>query len=203
MDGEGAGAKSVVCWACLHKIPVGARKCTKCDSFQDWRGRIGVSATVLSMLTAFVATCVTAIPVIRAASATHDSDLNFYLSDGPEGNVLHVIAINRGDRPGILEPLWITSRHKIKGVQAGILMRPVGKTPLIEPGKAMQLTFLPEFAPDSRVQTVARFNQAVPDECEINFAWRSFRGALRSTRTPINCGAVFLILYQASPPQEQ
>ncbi len=73
---EGVSSKKL-CRICCEPIAAGARKCIHCDSFQDWRGNLGVSATVLSLLVALVSVLTASAPILTKTLTPERSDLAF------------------------------------------------------------------------------------------------------------------------------
>src|SRR5215467_12617372 len=65
------------CKVCGEDIKKEARKCTHCDSYQDWRANVGFSNTVLSLLVALCSVLTVAVPVILDTVTPKNSDLRF------------------------------------------------------------------------------------------------------------------------------
>jgi hypothetical protein len=119
------------CALCGMEIPLGALKCSHCDSFQDWRKHLPFSSTVLSLLVALLSVLTVAAPALEKLFAPSDErirvdvtgfsvtlmDLDHYrtlLGDGPipknapapptEVTVLELqlLATNVGSKVGIV-----------------------------------------------------------------------------------------------------
>jgi hypothetical protein len=67
------------CRVCRKSIPVGALKCTECDSFQDWRRHLNLSSTVLSLLVALISVSTVAFPIFQKALHKPRSDVRVAL----------------------------------------------------------------------------------------------------------------------------
>ena len=92
-----------ICKICGHEIPDSASKCTVCGSFQNWRGRINFSSTILALLVALFSVIATAMPVLSELFDQDDSDVNlvFQSYDVDKANKYNYffIAANSGTRP--------------------------------------------------------------------------------------------------------
>ena len=92
-----------ICKICGHEIPDSAKKCTVCGSFQNWRGHINFSSTILALLVALISVVATSIPVLSEMFDQDDSDVNlvFQLYDVDKANKYnyYFIAANSGTRP--------------------------------------------------------------------------------------------------------
>ena len=92
-----------ICKICGHEIPDSANKCTVCGSFQNWRGHLNFSSTILALLVALVSVVATAVPVLSEVFDQDDSDVNlvFQLYDVDKANKYNYffIAANSGTRP--------------------------------------------------------------------------------------------------------
>lgn len=90
-----------LCKQCHNPIPVGAKLCSHCGSYQDWRSWFSISTTVLALLTALVSVLGIAIPAIKTVVHTPKS-LATLESPSFEGVTLRVLALNKGDAPASL-----------------------------------------------------------------------------------------------------
>jgi hypothetical protein len=92
---------SILCKQCCNAIPRGARLCSHCNSYQDWRSWFSVSSTVLALLTALVSVLGIATPAV--INVLHSPKSNAILqAPSLDGTTLRVVAINRGDAPASL-----------------------------------------------------------------------------------------------------
>lgn len=56
-----------ICKQCRLAIPIGARLCSLCNSYQDWRGSLAISSNVLALLVALVSVTTAALPAFTSA----------------------------------------------------------------------------------------------------------------------------------------
>ncbi len=96
----------VPCLTCREAIRAGAKKCIHCDSFQDWRGKLTVSSSVLALIVALVSVLGATLPAWKAALTPHDSDVKIFFI-GLSGQRLHVMIANSGDRPAGILKTWL------------------------------------------------------------------------------------------------
>lgn len=109
MQGE-VSEDSKPCKQCNTKIPLGARICATCNSYQDWRGILPFSNTVLALLTAFVSVLGIAIPAVYGIVHTPRSRATLTMPS-IDGTTLRVVAINRGDAPASVIKAWVDSDY--------------------------------------------------------------------------------------------
>ncbi len=92
-----------ICKICGHEMPESASKCTTCGSFQNWRGHINFSSTILALLVALVSVIASSIPVLSEMFDQDDSDVNLvyqlYNVDKANKYNYYFIAANSGTRP--------------------------------------------------------------------------------------------------------
>lgn len=99
-----------LCKQCKNDIPAGARICSKCSSYQDWRIFIPFSNTALALLAALISVMGIAAPAIY--KLIHTPKSNAYLSmPSFEGTTLRIVAVNTGDAPASLIRAWIDSEY--------------------------------------------------------------------------------------------
>jgi hypothetical protein len=91
----------MLCKQCCSAIPRGARLCSHCSSYQDWRSWFSVSSTVLALLTALVSVLGIATPAVINVLHSPRSDA-ILQTPSLDGATLRVVAINRGDAPASL-----------------------------------------------------------------------------------------------------
>jgi predicted nucleic acid-binding Zn ribbon protein len=128
------------CFLCRKPIPRGARICTECNTYQDWRKYFGFSSTVLSLLVALVSVLTVAIPVIRNALTPDRSDVYCALLTWNTTGATLLVS-NRGVRPAVVKNLRLKSvtstESKTEIVFAGDFLDP----PILEPGKFRTVKF--------------------------------------------------------------
>ncbi len=99
-----------LCKQCKSAIPSGARICSKCNSYQDWRSVIPFSNTALALLTALVSVVGIAAPAVY--NVVHKPRSEAVLTmPSVDGTTLRVVAINRGDAPASLIKAWVDSEY--------------------------------------------------------------------------------------------
>jgi hypothetical protein len=76
------------CYLCSQPIPLAARKCTHCDSFQDWRRHLAFSSTILALLVALISVLTVAVPILNDALTALNSDITI---------IYHDVSINSGE----------------------------------------------------------------------------------------------------------
>lgn len=94
------------CGACGAEMPTNVRYCGHCNSWQDWRGHIHLSSTVLSLLIALISVTSIAVPWLKdslrqdgsyiRATVVRTGDLAGQPFD------VQVLVANTGNRPGTL-----------------------------------------------------------------------------------------------------
>lgn len=89
------------CTQCKSPMPTDARLCTKCNSYQDIRGWLPTSATVLAMLVALVTVTTSAL---QAAGRMWTGSRSFVTLSNPviQGTSIYVTASNTGQSPGVI-----------------------------------------------------------------------------------------------------
>ena len=81
----------MLCKQCCNDIPPGARLCSHCSSYQDWRSWFSVSSTVLAMLTALVSVLGIATPAVINVLHSPKSDAILQVPS-LDGTTLRVVA---------------------------------------------------------------------------------------------------------------
>jgi hypothetical protein len=128
---EPAARPEALCTTCFKPIDPRAKKCTGCDSYQDWRRHLSMSGSVLALLVALVSVIALATPMIQAALAPKDSKLHFTVQ-GVAHNQIYIMVSNSGTRPGSVTGLAINRGF---GTLADMRLDPM----LIKPGDARQI----------------------------------------------------------------
>jgi len=85
------------CRVCLEPIRARAKKCVKCESYQDWRRFLSLSNTVLALLVALVSVSTAAIPEITKLFTTSYSSVSAQ-KRGIKGNQIEFIVNNSGTK---------------------------------------------------------------------------------------------------------
>jgi predicted nucleic acid-binding Zn ribbon protein len=128
------------CFLCRKEIPRGAKICTECNSYQDWRKHFGFSSTVLSLLVALVSVLTVAVPVIRNALTPDRSEVHCALLTWNATGATLLVS-NRGVRPAVVKSLRLklvtSTQPKTETIFAGDFPEP----PILEPGKFRTVKF--------------------------------------------------------------
>lgn len=88
------------CHQCRLSIPEGAKVCTHCQSYQDWRRWFSVSGTVLALLTALISVLSFAVPSFIGLVHKPHSDMSAPMIS-LEGTTIRLLVVNNGDAPGV------------------------------------------------------------------------------------------------------
>lgn len=181
---ETPAAEITSCRTCKEPIRVGAIKCIHCDSFQDWRGSLSLSSTILSLLVALVSVLAFAGPILKELFIPKNSHVILSFSE-TVGDTMHVVASNTGNRPGAFG----SGQLEIHYGDGRVVVVPLG-----EPSKATQgpTIFGPGESKAIRLvaeQKLSSLSLAPPDandHCvirlwavEFNGAWPRFEYARR------------------------
>jgi hypothetical protein len=96
----------VECVMCREPVRPGARICTHCNSFQDWKRYFSVGSTVLALLVALLSVATTAAPALQRIFTRDRSDLRVALlsTEGREGSAS---VINSGNKPGFIGQIYL------------------------------------------------------------------------------------------------
>ncbi|MBV1959276.1 MAG: hypothetical protein KUG53_00955 [Pseudomonadales bacterium] len=104
----------VRCRICMSEIEDGALKCIHCGGFQDWRGGINLSQSVLALIIALVSILsVTAPPVLAWYKGTSSNiDVKWV---NVQDTYFGFVAVNSGNAPGILPrgTLFLTDKEGV------------------------------------------------------------------------------------------
>ncbi|SFT71855.1 hypothetical protein [Paraburkholderia aspalathi] len=107
---DGAGTQITLCRQCKTEIPVGAKICSTCNSYQDWRSFIPFSNTALALITALISVAGISGPLLYKAVHTPRSEASITMPS-VDGTTLRVVVINRGDAPASLGRVWVDSEY--------------------------------------------------------------------------------------------
>jgi hypothetical protein len=129
--------RAVPCVVCREEIQPEAQFCVHCQRYQDWRRFFGISATILSLLTALFAVLGATVPVIVTSLTPGVSDVRCSLLDlNLSANEAKLIVFNRGIRPAVVKTLKLEPKD---GTLEDLV--PEDASLLLEPGKMQILTF--------------------------------------------------------------
>lgn len=80
--------KTKPCRECAERIPLDAKICGECKSYQDWRRFLPFSTTVLALLTALIAVIGATAPQLKKLIEKQDSDLSvLFIGDDRTGGL--------------------------------------------------------------------------------------------------------------------
>ncbi len=107
---------TVPCKQCACEISTTAKLCRHCNSYQDWRGRLSVSTTMVALLVALLSVATMAIPPVMAYFHTPASALSI-TNPVVKGRSIYLIASNRGDATGVVLRAEIASPYFNKDLE--------------------------------------------------------------------------------------
>lgn len=97
------------CHTCLEPIRPGARKCIKCDSYQDWRRFLTASTSALALVIALVSVTSALGPgIVRMLKGDRSALSISYIAPSDDGILL--LATNEGTRPAVVHRVSFVSR---------------------------------------------------------------------------------------------
>jgi hypothetical protein len=181
------------CRACGNQIPVSARKCSKCGSWQDWRAEIGISTDVLALLVALVTVLTAAIPVIISLLTPDQSRIGVSVArvatnedyTDPEMQ-LQAYFTNSGNRPGlVIKRVIIEAFDANNQTQAAATANPEQPVQL-EPGKSALVSIVFNVLPNDW----ADFR---PVKCRAHFDVTNFDGSTPELSVPFDCAKLDVV----------
>ena len=107
--------KTERCRVCKEPMNPGAIRCTRCNSYQNWRRYFDFSAVVLSLLVALVSVVSAVGPQIVALLPPWGSNLqirSYYFNE----DTVSLIVENSGNRPGYIGKVTAVVYCTVKGV---------------------------------------------------------------------------------------
>lgn len=104
------------CIVCKEEIKEGAKKCLKCNSYQDWRHRVKDAESFLALLVALVSVIIAAVPVFAEVFSRDYSEVQLsipLITSGLEsisGEIYftymgNIIVSNSGNKPASIDAL--------------------------------------------------------------------------------------------------
>lgn len=135
------------CSTCRELILRGAKKCTQCDSYQDWRKHLTGSTAILALILSALAGLTAAGPVIYQAWRKADSDLSISSVSLIQYGKVYVLLTNSGKMPGAVSVMTI--ELPIKDERRVIWLHPIMNGPnagVIPPDGAVERTFQGNFS---------------------------------------------------------
>jgi hypothetical protein len=143
--------KNSKCLVCKEDIRYGAKKCTKCESFQDWRRYFQFNIVVLSLLVALFSVVATSVPVIKSV-VLPEADVRFSFLHFNSKHIV-IVATNIGRRAAVLKEVKLNMVDKQNGDIRDLPLVVRGdagkKEIIIAPDKWTVLSFTPSNPEDS------------------------------------------------------
>jgi hypothetical protein len=184
------------CTTCLEPIWIGAKKCTLCDSYQDWRRFLTFSSTVLALLVSLVAVSTTAFSIAMGGIWRY-SDVHIYSRPIAENGHVYFLVTNKGTRPATAEFVTITLDTDHPKYFWLHLVRPGPGAALLPAGDTKELDYTdqPQFPAEdeanawdlSKMTSDAPIRELDQKNCSITIKTRSFKGLDSDTRFLIPC----------------
>jgi hypothetical protein len=167
------------CPVCAEPINGAASKCIHCGSeLGGLMRRLGMSASILSLLIALFAVIAAAVPAVRYLVTPMDSALAFS-PQGANKNRIFILASNSGIRPG--------------SVRAGALTAtsPAGQSQMVMHIDGLEPNEPRAIAPGGSVLIKLYSNSGIAagarDGCRLTLYATSFRGESSSTTIAFHC----------------
>ena len=190
------------CSTCALTIPEKARKCTKCDSFQDWRKYIAFSTTNLALMTALLSVATLAGPNIFNLFGTNNSDLRVSFQ-GIQDNAAIVLIANTGNRPGSAGNATIAlDSWGEKGIALVVPLNADKNYGIVEAGAVKAVVFeSPPPASDDEKRYEEQWG--LVQNCTLRYELRDFLQKSTSKKEKIDCWAARdLLLHRKSKHRE-
>ena len=190
------------CTTCLELIFTGAKKCTKCESYQDWRKHVTVSTALLAIIVSALAAGVAAYPIAHQAIRKLDSDLRVSPNPILESGHIFVVISNFGKGVGSVD--LVKATMKIPDQRKVIwfhLVRPIqaSDSGMIPGDGNKQLDFEAEFpatyltddawdpVPLSASQLSQQEKELATGKCQLSIEIVSFRGVKSDQPLEVDC----------------
>jgi hypothetical protein len=147
MDEQPAGEADVedlTCRRCRRGIPAGAKLCSHCSSYQDWRGYLPISSTVLALLVALISVASATLPAAVAA-LHHPNSVVKIASPVINGEEVYLVVSNTGDRPAAISSALLASP-----ISDGMTLVPINPASVFIPPGSRQVGFHVHFRASAR-----------------------------------------------------
>lgn len=182
------------CKHCAAHIPLGARLCKECKSYQDWRGWLPISQTTLALVVALVSVLTAAAPTVQELITEKNSRLSMNYIGTSNGEVL-MATTNAGNRPGtVLEGKIYVG---ITGNDSGKMTYPlqVKGERSVAPG-ALRTTALIMTVPQPEMEAdLAKVKERLTFECSILASAVQFNGQRLDVRFDKPCKELLAGIY--------
>ena len=131
--------RRVSCAVCRESILYGARKCTHCDSFQDFRRWINISSSVLALLVALVSVLSVVLPDVVAFFEEEYSETRADLH-AIENVLVNIVATNVGTKPSVFSRCDLIL-HNGEAEEFRATLEPQFATVIVYPGATQNVVF--------------------------------------------------------------
>lgn len=169
---------------CAKPIPVAARKCTHCGSFQGWRKYFGIAGGTLTMLVALVAVSTAAAPVFVDLLTPKDSKLSFQFQREEVG-AIYAFVSNSGTRPGAVTGASFALTGRPFQTRCGLLPDSRGPA-IVEPAKTMLIRFFTQNDPGPALHAESDWRQGpLKARCAYRFEGKEFSGKITQEEHPM------------------
>jgi hypothetical protein len=102
------------CKTCYTEIAVKAKKCTHCDSFQNWRKNLILSSNILVLVIALLSISGLVIPLIKAAFEADISNVKVRSYVITEDGI-SLLCVNSDNKPGYISNCKIEIKDRSTG----------------------------------------------------------------------------------------
>jgi|GEM_PF-4245564 len=192
-------SETKLCSTCGEPIPLVAKKCTHCETFQDWRRNISFSSTILALLTALISVFSLSLPIFVNAFRYENARLaaTFGGVGGSNDNLIFLVT-NSGTRPGafISAAFRYFLNHQI---QVDVPLRVLGGTLFVEPGKGAEFLLGTE-ANNFRGPPAGYFDYKNEEaECVMKITTADFLGVLNEKESLFPCIMILPFVLKIAP----
>ena len=184
------------CLVCQEEILFGSRKCIHCDSFQDWRRKINLGNSVLSLMVALISVIGLTFPAIMNSLKKDGSSVEVTLLKIPDeirgdglGDVypslnaekhemkyvidLDFLATNSGNRPGRIGEGMLSITHKNVVIAKGEVVF-IDETKIVKSGDYTILESIVDLEVFDRDVFPKKIQFSDPDSSEMELDWSVF-----------------------------
>ena len=181
-----------VCLTCANSIPVAAKFCTHCNTYQDFRRFLAFGQTSLALLIALISITGTLVPPL-ANRIFRDSRLEKRITSLDRTAAVFVVT-NSGNMPGtVIGAEAVLPQSEANFARLALPLLPQ----VIEPGKSQLVNVGPSDAP---ALLVAKIYRSLPqDGCLLGLTFLSYGGQVERKNDPIECDRLMGNLFVEGP----
>jgi hypothetical protein len=186
MDEQPAGEAGVgnsPCRQCRREMPAGAKLCSHCSSYQDWRGYLPISSTVLALLVALIGVASATLPAAVAA-LHHPNSAVKIASPVINGEEVYLVVSNTGDRPAAISGALLASP-----ISDGMTLVPINPASVFIPPGSRQVGFHVHFRASARLASdMANDKRMKSDNANsvVSLIVTDFDGGAEAQRIPLD-----------------